>query len=181
MSSSKSKTIPLLGELKSGVNGGFVTDIKQVRGGSGTINVVRLSSDNQYIIFYHDMTEICRIEANKLVATGLLTGVELKENFLEMKFNLNGTERTVSVPLSQIFSPGDYYTKTEVDKLIDNKQMFFVFTQHDIDKGIHDKYIKKGQKCISIKIKFNAKTATPILYDETESDASYHLNNFKLI
>lgn len=66
------------------------------------------------------------------------------------------------------------------DKGVD-KNMFFVFTQHDIDKGIHDKYIMKGQSSISIKIKFHPRTAAPILYDDNESDASYHLNNFKLI
>lgn len=62
-----------------------------------------------------------------------------------------------------------------------NRNMFFVFTQHDIDKGVHDRYIKRGEEKISIKIKFHDRSGEPILYDEKENNASYHLNNFSLI
>ncbi len=66
------------------------------------------------------------------------------------------------------------------DKGLD-RNMFFVFNSHDIDKGIHDRYIKLGQNCVSIKIKFHPQSGAPYLYDEKECDASYHLNNFKLV
>lgn len=66
------------------------------------------------------------------------------------------------------------------DKGVD-RNMFFVFNNQDIEKGIHDRYIKRGQNCISIKIKFHSLTNEPYLYDEKESGISYHLNNFKLI
>lgn len=62
-----------------------------------------------------------------------------------------------------------------------DRNMFFVFDNRDIDKGVHGGYIKKGENTISIKIKFHELSGKPFLYDIKESDASYHLNNFRLI
>lgn len=61
-----------------------------------------------------------------------------------------------------------------------DRNMFFVFNNTDIERNIYNKCIKRGQNCISIKIKFDSLTAKPILYDEKETDIAYHLNNFKL-
>lgn len=66
------------------------------------------------------------------------------------------------------------------DKGID-RNIFFVFNSLDISKGIYGKYIKQGQNCISIKIRFNAQDGKFYLYDNTESDISWHLNNFSLV
>ncbi|MBQ2979715.1 MAG: hypothetical protein IJE18_06365 [Bacteroidaceae bacterium] len=83
----------------------------------------------------------------------------------------------------------DRYIQTQIryvivarynDRGID-RNMFFVFNNQDIEKGIHDRYIKRGLNCISIKVKFHPITNEPFLYDEKESNISYHLNNFKLI
>lgn len=60
------------------------------------------------------------------------------------------------------------------------KNLFFKFTQEDIDKGIFSRYIKRGENAVIIKIKFSEKTGAPILYDDTESDISWHMNNFEL-
>lgn len=62
-----------------------------------------------------------------------------------------------------------------------NMNMFFIFSDRDIDKGIHDGYIKLGESSISIKVRFKEQSGTPFLYDVKESDASYHMNNFELI
>jgi hypothetical protein len=62
-----------------------------------------------------------------------------------------------------------------------DRNMFFVLTEHDINKGIHDGYIKDGQESIVLKIKFHPLSRAPYLYDVKESDASYYVNNFKMI
>lgn len=63
-----------------------------------------------------------------------------------------------------------------------DRNMFFVFNNNDIDRLIFGGFIKRGENNISIKIKFHERTGAPILYDgREETDASYHLNNFKLI
>lgn len=66
------------------------------------------------------------------------------------------------------------------DKGLD-KNMFFIFNSQDIDRGIYGRYIKQGMNCVSIKIKFHPQSGAPYLYDEKECDASYHMNNFKLV
>lgn len=56
---------------------------------------------------------------------------------------------------------------------------FFVFTQDDIDREMHNHCIKRGTQYISIKIRFHEKTGKPILYDEKECEADWFHNNFK--
>lgn len=60
------------------------------------------------------------------------------------------------------------------------QNLFFKLTQDDIDQGIFEKYIKKGEGSVSIKIKFDSKTGNPKLYDEKERDASWYMNKFNL-
>lgn len=59
------------------------------------------------------------------------------------------------------------------------KNHFFVFSQDDIDREIHNHCIKRGTQYISIKIKFHERTGKPLLYDEKESDADWYFNKFK--
>lgn len=60
------------------------------------------------------------------------------------------------------------------------KNIFFKFSQEDIDKGLYGRYIKQGESCISIKILFD-KSGDPKLYDETrECEISWNMNNFNL-
>ncbi|MBP3511133.1 MAG: hypothetical protein J6K19_03725 [Prevotella sp.] len=59
------------------------------------------------------------------------------------------------------------------------KNHFFVFTQDDIEREMHNHCIKRGTQYISIKIRFHERTAKPILYDEKECDADWFHNNFK--
>lgn len=60
------------------------------------------------------------------------------------------------------------------------RNMFFMFNSQDIEKGTYGRYIKQSEESINIKIKFNEKSGCPYLYDEKESDVSWHMNNFKL-
>lgn len=60
------------------------------------------------------------------------------------------------------------------------RNMFFVFSPQDIDKGVFGQYIKRGQGNINIKIRFSERSGMPYLYDTKESDISWHMNNFRL-
>lgn len=59
-----------------------------------------------------------------------------------------------------------------------DRNMYFVLTRDQIALGIANGYIKQGLNTISVKVKFNAKTGEPTLYDKTESPANFYLNNF---
>ncbi len=60
------------------------------------------------------------------------------------------------------------------------RNIFFTFTQQEIQKGIYDRYIKRGEKSVSIKIKFHERSGDPILYDEKETSAKWNMNRFEL-
>lgn len=59
------------------------------------------------------------------------------------------------------------------------KNHFFVFSQDDIDREMHNHCIKRGTQYISIKIRFHERTGKPVLYDEKECDADWYFNKFK--
>lgn len=60
------------------------------------------------------------------------------------------------------------------------RNLFFTFSQQEISKGIYDRYIKRGERNVVIKIKFHERTGDPILYDEKESSARWNMNRFEL-
>lgn len=62
----------------------------------------------------------------------------------------------------------------------DIRNIFFTFSQQEIQKGIYDRYIKRGDRAVSIKIKFHERTGDPILYDEKEASAKWNMNRFEL-
>lgn len=68
----------------------------------------------------------------------------------------------------------------------DNKKtprnMFFVLTSNDIDRGSKEGWIKEGEERISIKVRFHPQSGSPIFYgDNMEVNAEYYLNNFDLV
>lgn len=60
------------------------------------------------------------------------------------------------------------------------KNIFFTFTQQEISKGIYDRCVKRGERTVSIKIKFHERSGEPILYDEKETSAKWNMNRFEL-
>ena len=60
-----------------------------------------------------------------------------------------------------------------------DRNIFFMFTPDKLDEAIHEKCIKRGERGVSVKIKFNT-SGQPVLYDEKEMSISYYMNKFEL-
>lgn len=60
------------------------------------------------------------------------------------------------------------------------KNIFFTFSQQEISKGIYDRCVKRGERTVSIKIRFHDTTKEPLLYDEKETSAKWNMNRFEL-
>ena len=61
------------------------------------------------------------------------------------------------------------------------RNMFFVLSSNDIDRGKKEGWINEGIDTLSIKIKFDTQTGAPKFYNDKEVDATYYLNNFDLV
>lgn len=122
MSESKN-FIPVLSEFKSGLAGGFVTDMSQVRGGAelsaNAIQKVDFNKAQNKILFYNSRAEgatpVASIDVSSFVSGGLLKAVTLNDSILSMTFSLTGGDQTVEIPLESLFSPDNYYSKTDID------------------------------------------------------------------
>lgn len=60
------------------------------------------------------------------------------------------------------------------------RNMFFVFDSRTIQQAIYQQCAKKGEKGVSIKIKFNERDGAPVLYDTKEMDISFWKDRFEL-
>ncbi|MBO7234087.1 MAG: hypothetical protein J6V13_03760 [Paludibacteraceae bacterium] len=61
------------------------------------------------------------------------------------------------------------------------RNMFFVLSSEDIERGINQGWINKGVECLSIKVRFDTQTGVAKFYDNKEEDATYYLNKFDKI
>ena len=61
------------------------------------------------------------------------------------------------------------------------RNMFFVLTSNDIDRGKKQGWINDGAEFLSIKVRFDTLTGPKFYNDSNETDATYFLNNFDLV
>lgn len=71
------------------------------------------------INFYNKETVKATIDATDFIKDGMVSNVEVKDGNLEITFNEDSGEETIVIPISDIFNAENYYTKDEVDSLIE--------------------------------------------------------------
>ena len=85
-------------------------------------------SQNTRINFKHDASGdvLTYIDASDFVIDGMIDNVEIVTvqgvNYLKITFNTESGKEPILIPLSDIFDPDEYYTKTEVDNALSGKQ-----------------------------------------------------------
>lgn len=127
MSESKS-TIPIYGELSSGVVGGYVVDKTGVKGlaeietamANGDITNAGLNHQTSKIEFKNAQgTKIFEIDAAPFIKDGMLSDVEIKDGDMVFTFN-DESINPISIPISEIFNTSNYYNKEEVDAIAED-------------------------------------------------------------
>lgn len=117
--------IKIYEELESGVAGGFVTDVSQVNGMSaivesvaaGDVTSAALNSTTSKIEFKNAAgTKLFEIDAKPFIKDGMLKSVTISNGNLVFTFNEDGIN-PVSIPLTDIFNPNNYYNKSEIDEM----------------------------------------------------------------
>ena len=77
------------------------------------------SGETKVIAFYNnDGTLLDSIDATEFIKDGMVDSVYVSGTSLVITFNTDAGKESISIPLTQIFNPDNYYTKTEVDNII---------------------------------------------------------------
>ena len=123
-------------------------------------------SDNKAIIFKNGDDVIATIDATGFIKDGMVSNVEILESNLVITFNTDAGKEPISIALTDIFNPANYYNKTEVDgKLALKADASNVYTKEDADNKFlteHqslDNYYTKTQVNEALTLKQDANTA----------------------
>ena len=91
------------------------TDIPDV---SGYIDDADYDSNEKKINFYHGNTLIAYIDATAFIKDGMVTDVTISNGYLVITFNTDSGQEPISIPLTDIFDPSNYYTTNQTDALL---------------------------------------------------------------
>ena len=79
-------------------------------------------SANHAIIFKHGSTQLFTLDAAAFVKDGMVDSVAIVNGNLVITFNTDAGKQPISIPLTDIFNPNNYYTKTDTNALLAAKQ-----------------------------------------------------------
>ena len=82
---------------------------------------VEYVSAESKINFKHGTTVKGYIDASPFIVDGMVDNVAIVGNNLVITFNVDSGKQPISIPLTDIFNPSNYYTKTEVDNALSGK------------------------------------------------------------
>ena len=97
-------------------------------------------STNKRINFKHGATVKAYIDATAFIKDGMVSDVEISEGNLVITFNADSGKEAISIPLTDIFDPANYYTKTQVDNaLADKANTATTYTKTEVDTALNGK------------------------------------------
>ena len=76
------------------------------------------SGTTKVINFYHGNTIKATINASDFIVDGMVDDVRIDNGYLVIDFNTASGKQDISIPLTDIFDPSNYYNKTEIDDLV---------------------------------------------------------------
>ena len=116
--------IEIGGEIvtKQNINAKFDAIANQESGGGGDITGlfadVSYDSQTKHINFYDkDNTLVAYVDATAFIKDGMVSNVEILNGNLVITFNTDAGKEPITIPLTDIFNPSNYYTKTDANAL----------------------------------------------------------------
>ena len=76
------------------------------------------SGNTKVINFYHGNTIKATIDASDFIVDGMVDDVKIENGYLVIDFNTASGKQDISIPLTGIFDPSNYYNKTAIDNLV---------------------------------------------------------------
>ena len=107
---------------------------------SGFADSVLYNSTSKYVEFYHGGTggtKVYEFDASDFVIDGMIDDVRIETisgvSYLVIDFNTASGKEDIQIPLTDIFDPSNYYTKTDVDGIVSGKTSVVNLTQAEYD------------------------------------------------
>lgn len=110
--------IEIGGEIvtKENINTKFDAIANKESGGGGSFADASYDSQTKRINFYDNGGNIVTyIDATDFIKDGMVSNVAISEENLVITFNTDAGQEPISIALTDIFNPANYYNKTEVD------------------------------------------------------------------
>lgn len=80
------------------------------------------NSQSKEIELKHGDTVLARIDARAFVKDGMVDSVVIENGYIVITFNTDAGKQDISLALTDIFNPANYYDKTAMDALLAGKQ-----------------------------------------------------------
>ena len=114
-----------LGSAFTGANSA-VTVTDELSNKANTSDIANFFDDAKYedsgttkvINFYHGNTIKATIDATDFIVDGMVDDVRIENGNLVIDFNTASGKQDISIPLTDIFDPSNYYDKDDIDDLI---------------------------------------------------------------
>ena len=112
--------IPVIPENVSAFtnDAGYLTEHQDL---SAYVNGATYNSDAKEIDFKHDDNVLFVIDTTPFIKDGMISSVAIDNGNLVITFNTDAGKEPITIPLTEIFNPANYYTKAESDELFATK------------------------------------------------------------
>lgn len=107
---------------KQNINAKFDAIANQESGGGGDVTGLfadaSYDSQTKHINFYDkDNTLVAYVDATAFIKDGMVDSVAISNGNLVITFNTDAGKEPITIPLTDIFNPSNYYTKTDANAL----------------------------------------------------------------
>lgn len=115
----KQDVIQDLAAIRSGASAG--ASAVQPSDLSEYFNDASYDTSTHRINFYHGQNIVAYVDASPFIVDGMVDDVRIENGYLVIDFNTASGKQDISIPLTDIFDPSNYYSKAQTDTLLGNK------------------------------------------------------------
>lgn len=106
---------------------------------AGYVNAAGYDSEAKQIQLKNGSTVVATIDATPFVKDGMVDSVVISGGNIVITFNTDAGKQAISIPLTGIFNPANYYDKTAVDTALAGKaNTADVYTKTEVDDAIEN-------------------------------------------
>lgn len=168
--------INVYGPLKARWQNGYVTELEQIKGYLTIAHYASYNATTQKIEFRHDQRGevLFDIDARPFVKDGMINRAELQGNELVLGFNTDAGITELRVPLQEIFTPDNYFTKEEIEAMFREHDLVKVFSGIVEDIAItQESHSGDNVKCI-----FFDKGSNQFVYRDVSAEGTIYYGNW---